>query len=140
MRWILKSLRNKKGEGYIEVVVLVLVGSFFLVFCLGVFDYLIQKQKLDFFAKELVETASVYGKTEGEVDLRYENLSRQLGISPECDYTGTRYFDYQNKTVQLGEEIYLKLTLNSSSGISSILGFPVTIYATGSALSEQYWK
>ena len=136
----MKSIRNNRGEGYIEVVVLVLVAAFFLVFCLSVFDYMIQKQKLDLFAKELVEAASTYGTTEGPCRVRYENLCSQLGITPECDFSGTQYFNYEKKTVQLGEEIYVKLSLKRSSGITGLFSFPVTIYAAGSGLSEQYWK
>lgn len=131
---------NNKGESYIEAAVLVLAGTFFLVFCLSVFEFLIQKQKLDFFAKELVETAAAYGTTAGPAEERYVNLCNRLGIAPVCDYSGTDYYDQSREAVQLGEEISLELTLSNSMGIAGLFNFPVTITARSSGLSQQYWK
>ncbi len=111
-----------------------------MLFTLGVFDFLVQKQKLDYFAKEIIDAASFYGMTAGPVDERYDSLAAQFGIEPECDFSGTEYFNYNDKTVQLGETITLKLTLTRRNVFFTFVDFPVSICATASGLSEQYWK
>lgn len=136
----MECLKDKKGEGYIEVAVFVLAGAFFLAFSIEIFGFLVKRQKLDYFAKELAECASVYGTTKGPVEERYDSLCEQLGLEPECDFRGTVYFDDEKETVQLGEEIFIRLTLTEKAGVSGVFGIPVTISASGTGLSEQYWK
>ncbi|MBP5312883.1 MAG: DUF4320 family protein [Clostridia bacterium] len=133
-------LSDKKGEGFIDVAVFVIAASMFLVVCLSVFEFFIKKQNLDYFAKEMIDAASSYGTVSGPVDERYEMLCGQLGISPECDFTGTEYFKKDLGTVQLGETIVIKLTLDLSVRLFGFLELPVTVTAVKSGFSQQYWK
>ena len=133
-------LKDSRGEGYIEVAVFVMVAAFFIVFCLGVFEYFIDRQKLDFFAQEMIEAAAVFGKTSGPVEERYESLCEQLGIYPSCSFEGTEYFDEEQNTVQLGEIIRIELSLEKSDKLFGVFESPLVITSVKSGLSEQYWK
>ena len=56
-------MKNRRGEGYIDTVVEVLVFTMLLVLVLNVFQFLALKQNMDYFAKELITTAAVSGRT-----------------------------------------------------------------------------
>jgi hypothetical protein len=132
--------KSKRGEGYIDVAVMVLVSVMTLVIAINVFALIIQKQNLDYFAKELLNTAATYGRISTEVNSRYNELKAQTGLSPEVTWTAT-YYDSTDKKVQLADTIKVKLTFTTSfQGTGEFLPIPITLTAGGSTLSERYWK
>jgi serine protease AprX len=106
MRRMIKSLSNKQGDGYIDVVVMVLASMMILAIAINVFGLFMQKQKLDYFAKELLNTVGTYGRISTEVDNRYNELAVQTGLSPTVAWTAS-YYDSASKEVQLGDTITL---------------------------------
>lgn len=66
-------LRDKRAEGYVDVVVLVLCAVLVLALAMRVLPVFIQKQQLDMFATELVREAEVSGQvgTEQAEGLRF---------------------------------------------------------------------
>jgi hypothetical protein len=132
--------KSKRGEGYIDVAVMVLVSVMTLVIAINVFALIIQKQNLDYFAKELLNTAATYGRISTEVNSRYNELKAQTGLSPEITWAAT-YFDSTDKKVQLADTIKVKLTFTTSfQGTGEFVPIPITLTAGGSTLSERYWK
>ena len=77
LRYILKSQR---GEGYVDVIVLVLCAVMVLALAMRVLPVFIQKQQLDTFATELVREAEVSGRVGSETDRRAAILSEQTEI------------------------------------------------------------
>mgnify|MGYP000199097512 CR=1 FL=1 len=57
-----KLLRNKRGEGYLDVAVLVLCAMLVIALAVKVFPVYIQKQQLDTFATELIREAEIAGR------------------------------------------------------------------------------
>lgn len=140
MRKRLGFLKSKRGEGYIDVAVMVLVSAMVLAIAINVFGLVMQKQKLDYFAKEMLSTAGVYGRIGTETTSRYNELSQQTGLSPTVSWTAA-YYDSASKEVQLGDTIQLKLTLNVKfQGTGEFTLIPVTLISGGSTLSQRYWK
>ena len=62
MKRIQYLLKERQGEGYIDVVVLVLCAMFVLALAMRVLPVFIQKQQLDYYASELVREAEVTGR------------------------------------------------------------------------------
>lgn len=140
MRKRLDFLKSKRGDGYIDVAVMVLVSAMVLAIAINIFGLVMQKQKLDYFAKEMLSTAGVYGRVGTETTSRYSELSQQTGLSPVVSWTAT-YYDSASKEVQLGDTIQLKLTLNVKfQGTGEFIPIPVTLISGGSTLSQRYWK
>ena len=100
---------NKRGEGYIDTVVEVLVSMILIVLALNVFQFLTLKQDLDHFAKEMITAATVSGLAE-EAN-RYEELAEETGLRPDCSWSAD-YFDAAKRRVQLGDTITLTLILS----------------------------
>lgn len=78
---IRNTLQEKRGEGYIDVVVGVFCLMLVLAFALSFLPIFQKKQQLDIFATELVREAEIRGST--EVEKRIESLQEQTGLYPK---------------------------------------------------------
>ena len=135
----MKKLKSKKGEGYIEVAVAVLVIAFLLILLVSVFGILTQKQDLKYMCSELVEIAAVNGRVGDEVQARYKELCKETGLSPDVAFDAV-YFEKTSGKVQFGDRISCTLTMNATlPGFGGKL-FPMKLTITLSGLSQIYWK
>lgn len=139
MTRIKSILKSKRGDGYIDVVVSVLVSMMLIVLALNVFSFLTVKQDMDYFAKEMIYSASAYGKTIGEVNTRYNELVAETGLNPTITWQ-TTYFNASAKTVQLGNTITVTLTYSTYVKGFGVFKIPITLTAKHSGLSQKYWK
>ena len=135
----MKLTKNKKAEGYVDVVVAVLVISFLLILLVGVFGLIHQKQTLKQMADQVVEVAAINGCVEGEAMERFNALCENMGITPEITFEAD-YYDENEGKVQLGDIISCTLTMESSLlGFGGEL-FPVELTVTASGVSQVYWR
>lgn len=134
-----KLLFSRKGDGYIDVVVSVLVSMMLIVLALNVFTFLTIKQDLDYFAKEMISAAAAEGKTSDEVEIRYSELEIETGLSPSYTWEAD-YYNPSMKTVQLGNTIKLTLTYHTYMEGFGVFRIPVTLTEKHSGLSQKYWK
>ena len=137
---MIKILKNKRGENYIDTVVGVIAAMMVIVVALNIFSFLTLKQDLDYYAKEMVEVCCSYGKTCDEVQDRDEELSAELGLDPDLSFDGTEYFNATKRTVQYGEVIVVELTYRTYVRGLGVFRIPVTLTAKHSGLSRKYWK
>ena len=137
---VIARINNKRGENYIDTVVGVIAAMMVIVVALNVFSFLTLKQDLDYFAKEIVEVCCSYGKTCEEVQDRDEELTAELGISPDLSFDGTEYFNVSKRTVQYGEVIVVTVTYQTYVRGLGVFKIPVTLTAKHSGLSRRYWK
>lgn len=137
---MIKKLKNKKGEGYIDTAVGVVCAMMVIVLALNVFSFLTLKQDLDYFNKELTKTVCFYGKTGSEVAERYVELCDEIGIYPMMDFSGTEYFNSTKGTVQLGDRVVVNLDYETYVRGLGVFKIPVTLNSVQSGLSEKYWK
>ena len=131
LRYILKSQR---GEGYVDVIVLVLCAVMVLALAMRVHPVFIQKQQLDTFATELVREAEVSGRIGSETDRRAAILSEQTGLDPEIEWS-------DGGRIQLNDDITVILTLETNIGLfGEFASFPITLRSQATGKSEVYWK
>ncbi len=131
---VLKALKNNRGEGYIDVVVLVLCAMLVIALAVKVFPAYIAKQKVDTFATELMREAEITGRVGTETSRREQMLIEKTGIDPDVDWSRTG-------KVQLNEEITVVVTYQMDIGLFGEFGsFPVTLRGEAMGKSEVYWK
>ena len=131
LRYILK---NQRGEGYVDVIVLVLCAVMVLALAMRVLPVFIQKQQLDTFATELVREAEVSGRVGSETDRRAAILSEQTGLDPEIEWS-------DGGRIQLNDDITVILTLETNIGLfGEFASFPITLRSQATGKSEVYWK
>lgn len=136
---MLKTLKNKKAEGYIDVAVAVLVIAFVLILMISIWSMITLKQDMTYMARELVEAATVSGRIGPEVEARFAELCAESGFTPTVSFSAT-YFDPITGKVQLGEVI--SVTLTTEMILPGFGGFelPFDVSVTQSGLSRVYWK
>ncbi len=135
-----KHLKSTRAEGYIDTVVCVMAAMMVIVLALNVFSFLTLNQDLDHFAKELIDTATTYGRTNEQATDRYEELCEEMGISPSVSYSGTTYYNSSTGKVQLGETITVTLTYKTYVKGLGVFKIPITLTTKFSGLSQKYWK
>ena len=125
-----RILRSRRGEGYIDVCVLVLCAMLVIALAVQVLPAFIAKQQLDTFATELVREAEIGPET----DRREQALREQTGLDPEIEWSDTG-------RIQLNEEVTVTLTHEIDLGLFAGFGsFPITLRADATGKSEVYWK
>ncbi|MBU5426958.1 DUF4320 family protein [Tissierella pigra] len=131
---MLKVLKSNKGEGYIDVAVLVLSVMLVIALAVKVFPVYIAKQQIDTFATELVREAEIAGRVGAETTNREILLRDKMGITPTVKWSRTG-------KIQLNEEITVTLTYETNIGLFGGFGsFPITLRADAAGKSEVYWK
>ncbi len=131
---MLKILRSKQGEGYIDVAALVLCAMLVIALAVRVFPTYIIKQQVDTFATELMREAEIAGRIGTETTNRELLLREKTGITPTVTWS-------KSGRIQLNEEITVTVTFETNIGLFGGFGsFPVTLRADASGKSEVYWK
>ena len=129
-----RILKSKRGEGYIDVCVLVLCTMLVIALAVQVLPAFIAKQQLDTFATELVREAEIAGRVGSETNRRKQALREQTGLDPTVQWSDTG-------RIQLNEEVSVTLTYEIDLGLFAGFGsFPITLRADATGKSEVYWK
>ena len=131
---MLKRLFSRRGEGYIDVAVLMLCAMLVIAFAIRLFPVYIEKSQLDSFATELCREAEISGRVSTETDARARELEEQTGLKPSISWskTGNIPLD-QEFTVTVSEQVNIGLF----GGLGS---FPITLKGQATGKSEIYWK
>ena len=129
-----KILRSRRGEGYIDICVLVLVVMLVIALAVQVFPAYVAKQQVDVFAAELIREAEITGQVGTETSRREQALRVQTGLSPDVSWTRTG-------RIQLNQEVTVTVTQTVNIGLFGGFGsFPVTLRADAAGKSEVYWR
>ena len=129
-----KILQSKRGEGYIDVCVLVLCAILVIALAVKVLPVFIAKQQLDTYATELCREAEISGRVGSETSRRAAVLTELTGLSPHISWSNSG-------RIQLNEEITVTLTLEKNIGLFGGFGsFPITLRSQASGKSEVYHK
>lgn len=131
---MLRVLRSKRGEGYIDVLILVLCVMLVIAVAVSVLPVFVTKIKLDTYASELCREAEIEGCVGTQTTLRAQVLTEQTGLDPDISWSKTG-------NIQLNEEVTVTLTTEVDIGLFGGFGsFPVTLMAKASGKSEVYHK
>lgn len=128
-----KLLRSKRGEGYIDVCIIVLVVIMMLALFTAAAPVMTAKIQLDNSADELVREAEISGRIGAETTARARVLSEKTGLSPKIEWS-------RNGKIPLNQEFTVTLTVTLDIGFGGFGSFPVTLTSKASGKSEVYWK
>ena len=135
---MLKAIKSKKAESYIDVAVSLVAIMMVIVLALNVFSFLTLKMDMDYFAREMVKVATVSGSTDASyVKPRYDELVAEVGFAPSYTWKATYY---SGKKVQYGNSIQVTISYPATIVGFGVIKIPLTLTATYSGLSQQYWK
>ncbi|MEN3005998.1 DUF4320 family protein [Dehalobacterium formicoaceticum] len=131
---MLTILRQKRGEGYVDVAVIVLAAMLCIALVVQVAPVFVVKNQLDTFASELIREAEITGRVGSETSSRADELKNQLGINPTISWSKTG-------RLQLDTDVTITCTMTMNIGLFGGFGsFPIELTAKASGKSEVYWK
>lgn len=130
---MVKLIKSKCGEGYVDIIVIVLCIMLFVMLAVNVFPVFIAKNQLDTFASELLREAEIAGRIGSETTAKANQLKTQISIEPAISWSRTG-------NIQLNNEVTVTLTLKHDIGFFSFGSFPITLTAKATGKSEVYWK
>ena len=134
MSRIRKLWKDQRGENYIDVTVLVLIGMLILAFTMKVCPVYVTKTNLDTFANELVREAEISGRVGTETTQRQRILEERTGLHPSVSWS-------RSGNIQLNEEVTVTVKIRKDIGLFSTFGsFPVELTARATGKSERYFK
>ena len=136
---MLKAIRNKKAEGYIDICVGVVVFAILLVIAINIFCFITLKVEMDLIGEELIEAATY----SGSFDTRFDQCCADMQddyFSFDVDYGADSYFNSTYERVQLGERMWVSVSVQTYVRGLGVFKIPVTVSVTRSGLSEKYWK
>ena len=129
-----RLLKEKRGEGFVDVCVLVLSVALVLALVVRIAPVFVAKQNLDVFADELVRTAEINGQVGSVTSSKAAALRGGTGLDPDISWSDTG-------RIQLNEEVTVTLTHEIDLGLFAGFGsFPITLRADATGKSEVYWK
>lgn len=128
-----KLLKSRCGEGYFDIVIVVLVVVMVIALIIAVAPVVSAKIQLDNYADELVREAEIAGRIGSETTTRAQVLSERTGIIPKITWSRVG-------KVQLNQEFTVTCTYTMNIGFGEFGSFPVTLTAKASGKSEVYYK
>ena len=126
-------LKSRRGEGYFDIVIVVLVVVMVISLIIAVAPVVSAKIQLDNYADELVREAEISGRIGSETTARAQVLSERTGIIPKITWSRVG-------KVQLNQEFTVTCTYTMNIGFGKFGSFPVTLTAKASGRSEVYWS
>ena len=115
-----RLLKERRGEGFVDVCVLVLSVALVLALVVRIAPVFVAKQNLDVFADELVRTAEINGRVGSATNAKAADLREETGLDPDISWSDTG-------KIQLGNEVTVTLTTTVNLGLfGEFASFPVT--------------
>lgn len=134
-----KPLNCKKGEGYIDICVGVIVFVMVLVISINIFSFVTLRIEMDQIAEELIETATYSGCFGSDFSNRNGDMQDEY-YHYALNYGADNYFNSAYKRVQLGNKMWVEISVDTYIKGLGAFKIPVTLSVSKSGLSEKYWK
>lgn len=130
-----KKLREQKGDGYVDIVVLVLIAMMVIALGIKVFPAFMAKDRLSTFANQILREAQI----QGLIEIDYRSISESIDIN--IDSVTWDANTMEGKKVQLDEKITVTCTTKVEIGLFGEFGsFPISLKSKATGKSEVYWK
>lgn len=135
---IKRLLHSKKGDGYVDLCVGVLIFVMMLIIALNIFEFVTLRVEMDQIADQLIQSATYdgcFGERFTDTDMNMLDDYYYYDI----DYGADEYFNTLYQRVQLGDRMWVIVSVDTNiKGIG--INIPITLSVKKSGLSEKYWK
>lgn len=134
-----KLLKSKRGEGYVDTCVGVIVFVMILVIAINIFSFITLRIEMDQIADELIEAATYSGCFGTDFTNRNNDMLGDY-FYYNLNYGSDRYYNILYKRVQLGNKMWVKISVDTYIKGLGVFKIPVTLTVKRSGLSQKYWK
>ena len=130
---ITRRAKSKKGEGFIDIVILTLAAMLVLATIITVTPIFLTKLTLDNYANELAREAEIAGRVGTETTHRLAVLNDIKGLNPAVAWDKTGQF-------QIGTDVTVTVSTTVDIGFYVFGSIPLRLSSTATATSEVLWK
>ena len=134
-----KLWKSKRGEGYVDMCVGVVVFVMILVIAINIFSFITLRIEMDQIADELIEAATYSGCFSDDFWDRDDAMLDDYYYY-DIDYGADSYFNAAYHRVQLGKPMWVKISVDTYIKGLGVFKIPVTLTVKRSGLSQKYWK
>ena len=134
-----KLIKSKHGEGYVDMCVGVVVFVMVLVIAINIFSFITLRIELDQICDELIEAAT-YDGCFGSGFNKADSAMMDDYYYYDLDYGADKYFNSTYERVQLGDRMWVEVSVDTYIKGLGVFKIPVTVTVKKSGLSERYWK
>ena len=132
--WLLiRGVKSKKGEGYIDVVIMTMAVTLVFATLLAVTPVLLTKLSLDNYANELAREAEIAGRVGDETTNRLDRLNEIKGVNPAVSWN-------KSGKIQIGQDVTVTVTKTVNMGFYVFGSIPITVTSTATGTSEVLWS
>ena len=135
----MRFVKNKRGEGYVDMCVGVIVFVMILVITINIFSFITLRIEMDQIADEILEASTYSGAFGSDFEEARERMTEQY-YDFGLEYDADEYFNTAYKRVQLGHVMYITVSVDTTIKGLGVFQIPVTLTVTRSGLSQKYWK
>ncbi len=135
----MRFVKNKRGEGYVDMCVGVIVFVMILVITINIFSFITLRIEMDQIADEILEASTYSGAFGSDFEEARERMTGQY-YDFGLEYDADEYFNTAYKRVQLGHVMYITVSVDTTIKGLGVFQIPVTLTVTRSGLSQKYWK
>lgn len=140
-----KILLNKKGSSYIDLIIKTLVVITLMATVISFLGVFTTYLNLNHTCRRVVRVIELEGQVGDAVNVVFERLKDQTGLSPEMTVENVQYCDRQSQRIQLRDTFTVTMkyshifTIFKPSFAPPIqINIPMKVSITG--MSEKYWK
>ena len=134
-----KLWKSKRGEGYVDMCVGVIVFVMILVIAINIFSFITLRIEMDQIADELIEAATYSGCFGDDFWACDENMMDEY-FYYDSDFGADSYFNSTYERVQLGNKMWVEISVDTYIKGLGAFKIPVTLTVRRSGLSQKYWK
>lgn len=134
-----KLLKSRRGEGYVDMCVGVVVFVMILVIAINIFSFITLRIEMDQIADELIEAATYSGCFGSDFWDRDRDLIDDYFFY-DIDCGADQYYNSTYERVQLGNKMWVKISYDTYIKGLGVFKIPVTLTVKRSGLSQKYWK
>lgn len=128
-------LRNKKGEGYIDAVIIILIVMIMLAFAVSTLPIFVQKASLNIVADDIARQIEVIGNVDNNTYADARQIAADLNMSLD-----TVKIDPQVGHINLNEEFEVRITAITTLGFGPFIKTDLTLESVAIGKSQVYWK
>ena len=136
---MMNRLKNKRGEGYVDVCVGVVVFVMIIVIAINIFSFITLRVELDNICDEILEASTYSGAFGDDSQDAYERMLDEY-YDFDLEIGADEYFNSTYRRVQLGHVMTVTVSVDTYVKGLGVFQIPVTVSVTRSGLSQKYWK
>ena len=130
---------SKRGEGYVDICVGVIVFVMILVIAINIFSFITLRIELDRIADEILDASTYSGAFGTEAQDACERMRDEYYVF-NLEMDADEYYNTAYKRVQLGHAMYVTVSVDTYIKGLGVFKIPITVSVTRSGLSQKYWK